>query len=311
MTQSVYKDSKAFGLLKSFSVFILFMMLSFFLSDTISESMLDGLKFAVNVILPTIFPFMVFSDLASHIFTFEKSRILSSAFERIFKINGIGISAFLSGIIGGFPVGARNAVMLYESGKISKCECERLMSFANTASPAYVVCAIGITLMSSFPLGVILYLTVVFSSVICGIIIGINKNISSFSKLNQRQKYSFVYSVKSSADASVNAVFFISLFSSVCAIIKSLPIESIFKLLTIPLIEVGASVVYVSDLYILSSRFRLAIIAFSLSFSGISVITQSLSISKKCDVSIKKCIIYKLLQGAISFIIILVLPISL
>ena len=309
MTLGVYKDRNALILIKSFLVFFGFMMLSFFLSDIISESVLDGFKFALNVILPTLFPFMIFSDIASRHLSFEKSRFFSCAFERTFKINRVGISAFLSGMVGGFPVGARNALMLCEDGKISKCECERLMSFANIPSPAYVVCAIGLTILSSFKLGIALYLSVVLSSVFTGIIIGKNKSFSSFTELNKRQKYSFVSSVKSSANAALNAVFFISFFFAISEFIRQLPIKSIFKALIISLIEITASVAYISDLCILSLRIRIAIIAFSLSFSGISVISQSLAISKKCDVSLQKIIIYKLLQGVISFIIILVLPI--
>ena len=303
MTKSTYKNKSAFIITKSIFVFLIFIFLSVFASDSISRHVLSGLKFSVNVILPTVFPFMVFSDFASHSFEFEKSKILSSGFERLFKINASGISAFLSGIVGGFPVGAKNALLLFENGKISKCECERLMCFSNLPSPAYVISAIGIEIIGSFKTGIILYLTVLLSAAITG-----KRTFIQNQGINNKQNYDFVLSLKSSASASVNVIFFISFFSGLCGLIKSLPIANIAKIFMISLSEVGNAVLYISDLCILSPRFSLAMIAFSLSFSGISVIMQSLAISEKKEISIAKCVLYKLLQGSISFIIILLLP---
>lgn len=308
MTRKVYKDKNAAAVTKSFLVFLVFIMFSFFASQEVSGHVLDGLNFSLNVILPTVFPFMVFSDFAAHCFEFEKSRFLSGLFEQVFKIGGVGISAFLSGIVGGFPVGAKNALSLYENGKISKCECERLISFSNLPSPAYVVTAIGIGIASSFKIGIILYFTVIVSAIISGFIIGYKKSFTKNTALNTGQNYSFISSLKNSASASLNVALFISFFSGICGLIKSIPISSLAKCFALSLIEVGNATLYISDLHILPQKISFAIIAFSLSFSGFSVISQSLAISKGTDVSVKKCMLYKLLQGMISFIIIMLLP---
>jgi len=75
--------------------------------------------------------------------------------------------------------------------------------------------------------------------------------------------------------------------------------------------EVGNAVAYISDLHIFTFRISLALMAFSLSFSGVSVIMQSLAIEGGKEMSARKCILYKLIQGAVSFLIILVMPIDL
>ena len=308
MTKHVYKDSGVFALTKSFFVFSAFIIFSVFASGTVSAHVLDGLIFSINVILPTVFPFMVFSDLASRCFEFERSRFLSSLFERIFKINGAGIGAFLSGIVGGFPVGAKNALSLYENGKISKCECERLMCFSNLPSPAYVISAIGIGILSGFKIGITLYITVISGAIISGFIIGINKTFSKNCDIIKEQNYSFVKSLKDSTFASVTVVFFISFFSGLCGLLKSSPLPPLLKCFLISVSEVGNATLYISDLCILPSKLSIALIAFSLSFSGICVIMQSLAIKKEKEISIKKCLLYKMLQGGISFLIILLLP---
>ena len=309
MTQTADKAKNAPRIIKSVLVFLAFMIFSVFASDSVSREILDGLIFAVNVILPTVFPFMVLSDFAARCLEFEKSKFLSSAFEKVFKINGIGISAFLSGIVGGFPIGAKNALELYGNGKISKCECERLMSFSNLPSPAYVISAIGIGIASSFRIGIILYATIIASALVAGFLIGRNKTFSRNTAVNIEQSYDFVSSLKTSASSSVSVVFFISFFSGVCGLLKTLPISSLLKCFLISLTEVGNATLYISDLCIFPSKLSLAFIAFSLSFSGISVILQSLAINKNGKISVRKCLFYKLIQGTVSFIIILLLPI--
>ncbi len=310
MTKKYYGYSQKISIAKSFFALFAFLFLSFFLSEQISTAALDGIKLALNVIIPTAFPFMVLSEMASRSFEFEKSKFLSALFEKVFKINRVGLTAFFSGIAGGFPIGAKASLDLYNNGKISKSECERLMCFSNIASPAYTVSAVGIGMLSNFKIGLVLYFTSLLSGMITGFLIGINKSISNFSGFIQEQKYDLIKSINKSAVASLNVIFFISFFSAVSAIIKSLPLSEVIKFIAIPFIEVGGAAMYLSDSCIFSSKITLAAIAFSLSFSGLSVIMQSLALEGAEEISKKNCLLYKLLQGAISFLIILALPIK-
>ena len=119
------------------------MILLFFtmliLSKEISTYALEGLDLAVKLILPSVFPFLLITDVLITSIRAEKVTVLHRAFERIFRISGEGIATFFCGILCGFPVGAKMSTELYKNGIISKCECERLMSFSNNASPAYVI----------------------------------------------------------------------------------------------------------------------------------------------------------------------------
>lgn len=309
MTKKYPEGFSYISIAKSFFILLVFFLISFFLSDEISAAALDGMRLALNVIIPTAFPFMVLSDIAAHSFAFEKSSFLSRLFERTFKINRVGLTAFFSGMSGGFPIGAKASLDLYNNGKISKCECERLMCFSNIASPAYTVSAVGIGILSNFKVGLILYFVSLFSAVVTGFLTGIKKRFSTFSGFTEEQNYDLVKSIKKSATASVNVIFFISFFSAISVIIKLMPISEAIKFIVMPFIEVGSAVKYLSDSCIFSFRLTLAAIAFSLSFSGLSVIMQSLALEGAEEISRKKCFLYKLLQGLISFLIILALPI--
>ena len=76
MTQTSVKIKNTYALLKSFFVFAAFLLFSVFASNGIAGYTFEGMMLAIKVIVPTVFPFMIFSDIASRCFEFEKSNFL-------------------------------------------------------------------------------------------------------------------------------------------------------------------------------------------------------------------------------------------
>ena len=279
-----------------------------YLSDELSEYAKEGLLLSVSVIIPSVFPFLIITDFSSRYIRFERVGIFRHAFEKLFKINGNVLSAFLCGILCGFPVGARLALTYYENGKISKDECERLMAFANNASPGYVICAVGIGMRGSVSDGVILYLSMVMSSIISGVLFGIKRQKSEFQGLITEQNYVFVNSVKSAAEVCINITGFVTVFGMLAGLCTRFIENDILIATILPFLEIGNAALYLSDLYILESFLTLALTSFSISFSGVCVMCQTLALLP-CgnDISYKRCVLIKLTQGIISFAITLLL----
>ena len=102
-------------------------------------AMRDGLKLCGNVIVPSLFPFFVLSSLVVEL---GMSRYLGRLFQPVmaplFRVNGACASALALGFVGGYPVGARTAISLYQSGQCSKTEAERLLAFCNNSGPAFI-----------------------------------------------------------------------------------------------------------------------------------------------------------------------------
>ena len=94
------------------------------------EAMRDGIRLCGNVILPSLFPFFVLSSLVVEL---GMSRYLGKLLEPImvplFRVSGSCAAALALGFIGGYPVGARTAIQLYENGQCSRTEAERLWAF--------------------------------------------------------------------------------------------------------------------------------------------------------------------------------------
>ena len=89
----------------------------------------DGLTLCYNVIIPSLFPFFVLSSLVVELgLAGYLGRLLEPVMRPLFNVSGACASAFALGFIGGYPVGAKTAISLYEKGMCSKTEAERLLA---------------------------------------------------------------------------------------------------------------------------------------------------------------------------------------
>jgi sporulation integral membrane protein YlbJ len=88
----------------------------------------------------------------------------------LFHVSGPCAGAFLLGIVGGYPVGARTAIALYEKGQCSRTEAERLLSFCNNSGPAFILGVVGVGIFSSSKAGLLLYGAHVAASILVGLL---------------------------------------------------------------------------------------------------------------------------------------------
>ncbi len=138
-------------------------------SDAAISYMARGLSLCARTVIPSLFPFMVISELLVQSGAGEAfGRLFSHLMRWVFGLSGAGVSALLLGSMCGFPVGARTAVSLYDRNLISKSECEHLLTFTSNPSSAFLITAVGASIFGSRHLGVILYATVLGTSFFIG-----------------------------------------------------------------------------------------------------------------------------------------------
>ena len=88
----------------------------------------DGLALCFNVIVPSLFPFFVLSSLVVDLgLAAYLGRAMEGLMRPLFRVSGSCAAAVALGFIGGYPVGARTALQLYQQGLCSKPEAERLL----------------------------------------------------------------------------------------------------------------------------------------------------------------------------------------
>ncbi len=138
-------------------------------ADAAIEYMGRGLTLCARTVIPSLFPFMVISELLVSSGAGEAfGRLFSRLMRWLFGLSGAGASAVFLGSMCGFPVGARTAAALLDRNAISKSECEHLLTFTNNPSSAFLITAVGTSLYGNRHLGMVLYGTVLGSGFLIG-----------------------------------------------------------------------------------------------------------------------------------------------
>jgi sporulation integral membrane protein YlbJ len=231
----------------------------------------------------------------------------------------------------GYPLGARYTCDLYEKDLIDLNTCERLLNIASNSSPLFIVGSVGASMMLSAKIGYILLLSNILSCIFMGFIIPSknslykikHKSSNSFKRANTSTNIGVIFknSIEDALKNSLNIGGFIVVFSVITGIIKD---NVLFHIVLNKLsLIVGLSSDFIEGLllgllevtngcYLISSSnsnlyLKLPILSFLIAFSGLSIISQVYSYTYKHNVSMKKYIFGKFIQGIISSILTIIL----
>lgn len=156
--------------LGAFSLFSLVLILC--RSEIAIQYITRGLLLCAKTVIPSLFPFMVLSEII------VTGRLLDRPLGRVTRPLGrllllptAGCTAVILGLVCGFPVGAKCAVLAAREGLLSKEEAERTVAIANAPSSAFLISAVGVTLWENRAFGTALYACVLLSSLLVGILL--------------------------------------------------------------------------------------------------------------------------------------------
>ncbi|MGN1074357.1 MAG: nucleoside recognition domain-containing protein [Eubacteriales bacterium] len=139
-------------------------------SERVIETGKNAVVLCLELLIPSLFPFFIVSSLCISLgYADALGRVLGPVMRTLFRVNGRCAAAFILGIAGGYPVGARTAIALYRSGACSRTEAERLLGFCNNSGPAFILGAVGAGMFGSARAGLWLYAAHVLASAVIGI----------------------------------------------------------------------------------------------------------------------------------------------
>ena len=309
-----------------FSLGVCLMLLSLLLFPAQSVTAAkDGVQLCLNVIVPSLFPFFVLSTLCVELGLIQALGSLTGPLMApLFRVGGACAGAFLLGIVGGYPVGARTAIALYESGQCSRDEAERLMSFCNNSGPAFILGVVGAGIFSSSAAGLWLYGAHVAASILVGLLFRFygkgTVTVSEFSPARSPDcsvSEIFIRAVKDAFSSAMNICAFVIFFTVVIrllfltGIITRLASVLVLLLGNLGLrqdmaesllsgaIEMTSGVWSLRDMAA-SLGNRLCMAAFILGWAGLSVHCQVLSFIGKSGLSTRTYFFGKLLHGILS-----------
>lgn len=97
----------------------------------------EGLRLCIQVLIPSLFPFIFLSILLTGSLAGRSIRVLAPL-GRLCGIPKGGEVLFLTGILGGYPTGAQAVTQAWETGCISKKQAGRMLGFCNNAGPSFL-----------------------------------------------------------------------------------------------------------------------------------------------------------------------------
>lgn len=135
-------------------------------SKTALSGAISGVEICLHTVIPSLFPLMVFSMLFANSLLGKSNGVLAP----IGKLCGIPSGSepiLLTGLLGGYPLGAIALANASKSGHITQRDSNRMLGFCNNCGPAFIF-GIGSVLFSSKWFPWMLWLIHIFSAILTG-----------------------------------------------------------------------------------------------------------------------------------------------
>ncbi len=290
-----------FNFKKSFLPYLvpLAMIMIVLKSNDVLQAVKNSLELCISTIVPTLFPFMVLSSI------FVSNTVLPKKIGRfagrILGISPAGVTAFVCGIICGFPVGAKCTSQLLKERQITVSEAESLISYSNNPGPLFVIGAVGSVMFGSSKIGILLYAIQVFSVFCAAFVLRffIPCTIVRENK-HTEVKTDLTDSICSSVISILGVCGFIVFFAVINVLIAPLQVfmPPFTRCIVTSTIEITNGIYEIRNSGF-SLPVKLALVSFALGWSGLSVHMQVKSLVKDTGISMKK---YYITRTAISIV---------
>lgn len=298
----------------------------------------EGINLWIFVVMPSLFPFFIISDLLISLKIPENiARLFTPIAKILFNTSGYGAYVFIMSIFSGYPSGAKITSELIEANRITPKEGQKILTFSSTSGPLFIIGTVGAGMLKSTEAGYIIFICHIFGAIINGILFRfLSKNSLSENEISNK---TFILNNSSQTGnimsrAIVNSLYtsgfiggYIILFSVIIAILDKIDLYSnITNILAIfmpngismfPGILLKTSLEISNGCKIISTlpynfELKLILSSFIIAFSGFSIIGQVASIISKTKINLRIYIIGKLSHGIISsFLCYLLLNINL
>ena len=135
-------------------------------SKTALAGVSEGIDLCLKVVIPSLFPFLILSTLLTES-TYGMKLWFLRPLCRLCRIPNEAAPLLLVGLIGGYPVGAQCIARSWRNGQLSDSNAQRMLGFCSNAGPGFIF---GMTagLFDSMVLGWILWLIQIVAILITG-----------------------------------------------------------------------------------------------------------------------------------------------
>ena len=280
-------------------------------ADVATAGMQKGLSLCARAIVPSLFPFLVLSELlvASGVGEWLTAPI-ARPLGKFMGLSPAGCCAVVLGLLCGFPIGARSAILAYKNGNMTRTECERVLACSSIPSMAFLISTVGTTLFGDATFGVTLYICAAFAALLSGFCIYVvQKRTKTDEKTNIKThlvKLHFDRSMFPTAvrNATVSTlficayvVFFSTLTETVGLVLARFGATEILHASLASLLELSGGVSAAAGLA--SRPLAILLTGATVGWSGISVHCQMLSLTDGHNLSLRPYFAAKGMQAGL------------
>lgn len=221
----------------------------------------QGIDLCMQTVIPSLFPFFLISIYLTG------------------NVSGNGtVPVILSGLLGGYPVGAQAAAEAFRTGRITRATASRMLMFCSQAGPAFLFGMVA----AQFPeqkYGWILWGIQLLSGVSVACLVHRPESLRNMRISNAA--VSFSGAMKSAIRAMASVCGWVVIFRVILGFISFLPIPGIWHVLISGLLELSNGCICLDTVQNVALRFLLA--AIMLNFGGICVLLQTASVVGTLD----------------------------
>lgn len=321
--------------MKKIIISIFIMIILIFCSYEIlseSETIMNAVTYSFNIwtnnLFPSMFPFFVLSEiLINYGFVELISELFKPIFQKLFKTNSNASFVFIMSMLSGFPSNAKYTKELYLEGKLTDKEATKILMFSHFSNPLFILGTISVTFLNNKQLGIIVLISHYISNIIIGILFR-NYNPSSikYEKFSLKNSILKMHNKRINNNKSFGTIIAKALTNSINTLLLILGVVTTFLIITTIIdnnfhpdlltktfisgfLEMTQGLKHVSLLSI-PNAYKTILITMILSFGGLSVHTQILSIISDTKIKYKPFLLARLIHVVISSIICFLLLIS-
>ncbi len=274
----------------------------FLFPDAFAKGIANGLSACGNVLIPSLFPFLIAASLAGcGSIPHSARKILDPLTKTFFSLPSDCLPAIILGQLGGYLSGPKAAQSLYSGGTISKAQAERLLLFSVNAGLGFSVNAVGNGMLNSRQAGRVLLAALCISSLFLGVISRFfieEKTDTLPERVPKNPPFSaaVVNSVASGAQAMLTACGFVVIFSGIGSASAGLIHSDTLRIALSCLLEVTGGCADISG------KASLPVIAAVCAFGGLCVHMQIFAIARETKISLLRFYLFRLLHAVFAYI---------
>ncbi len=298
------------------NTFVVTFFISIFINkEIIMESVKTGIDIWYNSLLPSLFPFLIITHLMIKLDFIKPIKEILKPIFNILKIDANISFVLIMSILGGTPTNAGCIKELYKEKRISKIEAEKALTFTYFSNPLFILGTVGIVFLNNKHIGLLIFLSHILSEIIIYIIFNhliktnfiyektnISSSIKTFIKEEKEKHFSKILteSIKEAFNTCLmilGTIIFIYVLTESFSFL--MPKNPLINSTIRGILEITSGLSNISNLNI-DILYKGILSTMLISFGGISIYIQIISILEDTDLSTFPYFIARILHSSIS-----------